>query len=285
MRLARIAGIDFKANWAFLLLGLVYTLLGLGPEVVLITTAVLAHETAHTMVALALKVRISEVELLPFGGQATVEDFTGLEPSREIYVALAGPGLSLIMAGVFYYLIPPQGPLFSLFININLFLGFFNFLPVLPLDGGRIFRALLSRARGYRQATLTTLVLGKITACLLGGIGVYLSFTTMSGANLIIIAILLFWAAGREKKLLAYAFMRYMLNKKAQLGRHGFMESRQIAAVPETPVKKILDDSRPSAYLMVVIIGKDESVIGIRTEAELIECLLEKGPDACLQDC
>lgn len=285
MRFARIAGIDFKANKAFLLLGLAYSLLGLGQEVVLITTAVLAHEVAHTTVALALGVRISQVELLPFGGQATVEDFTGLEPGKEIYVALAGPVLSLIMAGVFYCLIPYQGPLYSLFININLFLGLFNFLPVLPLDGGRIFRALLSSTIGYRRATLTAAYMGKFTALLLGGLGIYLTFTTRSGANLIIIAILLFWAASREKSLLAYAFMRFLLNKRTQLGRHGFMESRQVAAVPETPVKKILDNSRPSTYLTVVIIGNDESVIGIRTEAELIECLLEKGPAVCIKDC
>ncbi|NLO21354.1 MAG: hypothetical protein GX119_05070 [Syntrophomonadaceae bacterium] len=285
MKFARIAGIDFKANKAFLLLALAYTLLGLGQEVILITTAVLAHEMAHTTVALALGVRISEVELLPFGGQAAVEDFTGLEPRKEIYIALAGPVLSFIMAGVFFYLIPFQGPLFSLFVNINLFLGLFNLLPVLPLDGGRILRALLSSPIGYRKATLTAAYMGKIAALLLGGLGVYLTSTTMSGANLIVIAVLLFWAAGREKKLLAYAFMRFLLNKKTQLGRHGFMESRQVAAVPETPVKKILDNSRPSTYLTVVIIGNDESVIGMRTEAELIECLLEKGPAACIKDC
>ncbi|MGI6421061.1 MAG: M50 family metallopeptidase [Syntrophomonadaceae bacterium] len=285
MRLARIAGIDFKANKAFLLLCVAYTVLGLGPEVILITTAVLAHEIAHTVVALALGVRISEVELLPFGGQAAVEDFTGLEPKKEIYVALTGPLLSLIMAGVFYYLIPYQGTWFSLFANINCFLALFNLLPVLPLDGGRIFRAILSSSIGYRKATLTAASLGKITALLLGGMGAYLTYSSRSGANLILIAILLFWAAGREKKLLAYAFMRFLLNKRTQLSRYGFMESRQVAALLETPVKKILDNSRPSTYLTVVVIGHDESIIGLRTEAELIECLLEKGPAACLKDC
>ena len=53
MRLARIAGIDFKANKAFLLLCVAYRL-GIRPEVILITTVVLAHEIAHTVVALAL---------------------------------------------------------------------------------------------------------------------------------------------------------------------------------------------------------------------------------------
>ena len=166
MRLARIAGIDFKANKAFLLLCVAYTVLGLGPEVILITTAVLAHEIAHTVVALALGVRISEVELLPFGGQAAVEDFTGLEPKKEIYVALTGP-LLLDYGRCFYYLIPYQGTWFSLFANINCFRSF-NLLPVLPLDGGRIFRAILSSSIGYRKATLTAASLGKITALLLG---------------------------------------------------------------------------------------------------------------------
>jgi stage IV sporulation protein FB len=285
MRLLRIAGIDFKVNLAFLLLGLIYILLGLGQEVLLISTAVLTHELAHTMVALHLGVRISQVELLPFGGQAVIEDYTGLEPKKEIYSALAGPLLSLFLAAVFYWIIPWQGPLFSLFFYINLFLGCFNLLPALPLDGGRILRAILSGKLGYRKATLTAVFLGKAAAMIIGASGIYWFWHARSGANLIIISILLFWAASREKNMLAYAFMRFLLNKKQQLSQLGFMESQQLAALPNTSVKIILDNSRPSAYLSVLIIGDDESAIGIVTEAELIECLLEKGPDCCLKDC
>lgn len=285
MRLARIAGIDFKVNAMFLLLCLAYTLLGLGQEVLLITTAILVHELAHTMVAVNLGVKISEVELLPFGGQAKVEDFTGLEPQKEIYVAMAGPLISLSMAGAFFFLMPEPGPLTLLFINVSLFLGSFNLLPALPLDGGRMVRAVLSRRIGYRRATLTTAFMGKLTAAIAVGSGIYLSFTTMSGANLIIIGLLLYWAASKEKNLLAFAFMRFLVNKKNQLTRHGFMECQQIVTTPDTLVKKILNSSRPSYYLTVLIIGLDQTVIGIRTEAELIECLLEKGPDAQVKDC
>ncbi|KUG04249.1 stage iv sporulation pro-sigma-k processing enzyme (spoivfb) [hydrocarbon metagenome] len=251
----------------------------------MITTAVLLHEAAHIMVAVNLGVKISEVELLPFGGQAKAEDFTGLEPEKEIYVAMAGPLISLAMAAVCFFLLPEQGPLTRLFINLNLFLGSFNLLPALPLDGGRMVRAVLSRRAGYRKATLATAFTGKVIAVLALGGGIYLTYTDMSGANLIIIGFLLYWAASKEKKLLAFAFMRFLVNKKSQLTRHGFMECQQIVAAPDTLVKKILDSSRPSYYLTVLIIGHDESVRGILTEAELIECLLEKGPAACIKDC
>ncbi len=285
MRLARIAGIDFKVNKFFLLLCLVYILLGLGQEVLLVTTAVLVHELAHSMVALNLGVKISEVELLPFGGQARVENFTGLEPKKEIYVALAGPLMSLSLAALFFFLLPDRTDLSGLFININLFLGVFNFLPALPLDGGRVLRAALSRPLGYRKATLRAVFMGKIIAFLLVLTGVYFVYTSRSGANLIIIGLLLYWAASQERKLLAYAFMRFLINKKGQLARHGFMECQQIVAAQDTLVKKILDNSRPSHYLTVLIIGDDESVIGVRSESELIECLLEKGPAASIKDC
>ena len=155
---------------------------------------------------------------------------------------------------------------------------------MLPLDGGRIFRAILSSSIGYRKATLTAASLGKITALLLGGMGAYLTYSSRSGANLILIAILLFWAAGREKKLLAYAFMRFLLNKRTQLSRYGLWNPGRLRHCLKHRLK-ILDNSRPSTYLTVVVIGHDESIIGLRTEAELIECLLEKGPAACLKDC
>jgi len=285
MRFARIAGIDFKVNIAFLLICLVYTLLGLGEEILLIVSAVLVHELAHTVAAVTLGVKVFEVELLPFGGQSKIEDFTGLDPEKEIYIALAGPLVSFLLAAVFSFLFPLRENAVGLFININLSLGGFNILPALPLDGGRVLRALLSKMLGYRRATMRAAALGKISAVLVGGYGIYLTYTTMTGANLIIIGVLLFWAAGREAKFLAYAFMRFLVNKKSELARHGFMQCQQLVARADTPVKTILDASRPSYYLTVLIVGDNDSIIAVLSEAELIECLLEKGPLSILRDC
>lgn len=285
MRLAKIAGIDFKLNLLFLLLGLIYVLLGLGKEILLISASVLVHEIAHIMTAFNFGIKVSEVELLPFGGQAKIDDFMGLEPEKEIYMSLAGPLISLSLAGAAFWLLTVIGQQWELFARINLFLGCFNLLPALPLDGGRVLRAAWSKKMGYRRATARAANAGKICAVAIAVIGIYLTYTRLVGANLIIIGIILYWAANREKKLLAYTFMRFLVNKKNELSKYGYMNSQQIIAQPHTLIKDILGNSRPAYYLTVLIIDDDGTIIGMRTEAELIECLLEKGPGSSIKDC
>jgi len=278
--------VRIRINLFFLLLCALYIALGLTAEVLFILGAVLIHEISHVIMALALGVKVKEIELLPFGGQAKIEDFTGLEPDYEIYIALAGPLISLSVAGVFYFL---QARITSsylpLFININLWLGIFNLCPALPMDGGRILRALLSQAIGYKKATQRAAALGKLIAVGFVLIGFYQIYFQHSGANYVVVGMLLFWAAHREGKLLIYAFMRYLVHKKGELSKHGVLPAQQIISRGDTPIKKILDSTRPSYYLVVMAVDEDDHLIGMRSESELIECFFEKGPGSRLRDC
>ncbi|MGI5920425.1 MAG: M50 family metallopeptidase [Syntrophomonadaceae bacterium] len=286
MKLGKIAGVTFRLNPLFFLLCFAYGYLGLLEEVLIIIASVLMHEIAHTVMALVLKVKVAEIELLPFGGQAKIEDFTGLDPEQEIYVAMAGPVLSLSLAAVFYFGVSKLGNIDTrLFVTFNIVLGCFNLLPALPLDGGRVLRAMCSTIVGYKKATQWAANLGKIIALVLIGGGSYLTYLHINNANYVVIGIFLYWAAHREARFLAYSFMRYLVNKKSELSRQGLLPSRQVVSEPQTLVKKILDSTRPTYYLIVVLVNENHEIIGMKTEAELIECLFTKGPRARLCDC
>ncbi len=285
MILGKLAGVRVRINILFLLLAVIYVYLGLGMEITIIFASVLLHELAHTIMAALLKVKVAEIELLPFGGQARIEDFTGLEPDKEIYIALAGPIISLSVAAIFQFIPVLESAKVPLIVHINLLLGAFNLFPALPLDGGRILRAYLSRLIGYKKATSRSALLGKIIALIIIGYGLYLFYEQKSGANFLLVGILLFWAAHREGKLLSYAFMRYLVHKKSELANKGFLASRQIVSREDAMIKAILDSTRPSYYTVVLILDEQHRPLGLRSEAELIECLFEKGPYARLSDC
>lgn len=286
MRLGRLLGVRLKINPLLLLLALVYWWLGLGLEVLLVLAAVLLHELAHLAAARSLRVTVQEVELLPFGGQAKIEDFTGLEPEKETIIALIGPACSLTIAAVFYFLAPYLSTAKAgFFITINLLLGLFNLLPVLPLDGGRVLRAQLSRRQGYKKATAGMARLGQIAGAALVCWGVYETLSSLTGLNIILAGVILFWSARREGRLLAYSFMRYLVNKKGDLARNGHLPAQQFVSKPDTLVKTILQASSPTYYLLVVVISDNHQVQGMVSEAELIECLFEKGPLATISDC
>ncbi|MEV6124776.1 site-2 protease family protein [Streptomyces sp. NPDC052077] len=115
--------------------------------------SVLVHELAHTVAALRFKLPVRRIQLQFFGGVSEIEK-EAETPGREFVLAFVGPLLSLVLAGVFYLALLPVDPgsvpgvlLAGLMIS-NLIVAAFNFLPGLPLDGGRMLRAVVWKITG-----------------------------------------------------------------------------------------------------------------------------------------
>lgn len=284
MRLGKIGGVVIRINWFFLLLCLGCAWLGLLPQILLIFAAVLLHELAHLVMAFLLEIKVSEIEILPFGGQERIEDFLALEPGKEIYLALAGPVFSLTLAGTLHFAGLITSPWRETFINTNLILGLCNSLPALPLDGGRALQAILSEKIGYRKANCITARIGQGIGLIVAGVGGYLIWKEYQGMEYLVVGLFLFWAAGREAKLFNYAFMRFLVQKKKELARSGFLPAQHLVSTPAILVKDLLNTTRPASYLVVLVVDEDQQVTAMISEAELIEMLLEKGPRCTLQE-
>lgn len=288
MKFARVGGIDIKINLFFLIIGVAYGFLGLLPEVLIIFASVIIHEFAHTVMGLLLGIKVVEIEMFPFGGQARIESFHGLDPAREIYTSIAGPLCSLSIAAIFYFLplSAPASDYIDLLIKLNLALGCFNLLPFLPLDGGRVLRAVLSRSIGFKKATKIAALIGRTAGVFMVAGGIYLTYYQyISGANFILLGIMLFYSANQEGKLLMYSFMRFLVKKKSELSAKGFLPAQQMVCAPEAQIKKLLVATMPSHYMLVVVIDRKHGVLGILSEAELIEQLLEHGPATQAHEC
>ncbi|MGW2891691.1 site-2 protease family protein [Streptomyces griseoruber] len=115
--------------------------------------SVLIHELAHTIAALRFKLPVRRIQLQFFGGVSEIEK-EAETPGREFWLAFVGPLLSLVLAGVFYAALQPVEPgtvpgvlLAGLMIS-NLIVAIFNLLPGLPLDGGRMLRAVVWKITG-----------------------------------------------------------------------------------------------------------------------------------------
>ncbi|WP_078956189.1 site-2 protease family protein [Streptomyces sp. NRRL B-1140] len=115
--------------------------------------SVLVHELAHTVAALRFKLPVRRIRLQFFGGVSEIEK-EAETPGREFVLAFVGPLLSLVLAGVFYAALLAVEPgtvpgvlLAGLMIS-NLIVAAFNLLPGLPLDGGRMLRAVVWKITG-----------------------------------------------------------------------------------------------------------------------------------------
>ncbi|KAK1178014.1 site-2 protease family protein [Streptomyces sp. NBS 14/10] len=115
--------------------------------------SVLVHELAHTVAALRFKLPVRRIQLQFFGGVSEIEKESET-PGREFVLAFVGPLLSLILSGLFYLgmlLVEPDtvvGVLLAGLMISNLIVAAFNLLPGLPLDGGRMLRAVVWKISG-----------------------------------------------------------------------------------------------------------------------------------------
>ncbi|MFF6989786.1 site-2 protease family protein [Streptomyces sp. NPDC010273] len=115
--------------------------------------SVLVHELAHTVAALRFKLPVRRIQLQFFGGVSEIEK-EAETPGREFVLAFVGPLLSLVLSGIFYLAMLPVEPgtvpgvlLAGLMVS-NLIVAAFNLLPGLPLDGGRMLRAVVWKITG-----------------------------------------------------------------------------------------------------------------------------------------
>lgn len=151
------AVLDFPVHVSFNLLFLLLYVAIAGDVTLMLTlvvglASILAHELGHAVVARRLGVDCPRIELNFFGGFAHM--VIPRTPGVELRIAVAGPAVSLVL-GIASLGIASLASLPSLMVVgwINLAIAVFNLVPGLPMDGGRILRAVIARWYGHRAAT------------------------------------------------------------------------------------------------------------------------------------
>ena len=146
---------------------------------------VVLHEFGHSFTAMHFGIGVRRILLMPIGGMAEFESIPR-EPSRELLITLAGPAVNFAIAAILWMAVgvPDGFPLHSdyqestsgylqLLLHANLVMGCFNLLPIFPMDGGRIFRALLAWRMSYLRATFWAATVGKVLAVIAALVAVF----------------------------------------------------------------------------------------------------------------
>ncbi len=196
-KIGRFAGIDVFMHFTFILLiswvALVHwrqgqSLTAAMAGVFFILTVfmcVVLHEFGHAMMARRYGIKTRDIILLPIGGVARLEKLP-TNPIQEMWVALAGPAVNVVIAfALFVYfrvtasLEPLQtltittGPFLERILAVNIFMLVFNMIPAFPMDGGRVLRALLATRQEYGRATQIAATIGQGIAVLFGFVGMF----------------------------------------------------------------------------------------------------------------
>lgn len=143
-----------------------YWLMG-GITAILLFVSVLLHEFGHSLVAMSYGIRVPRITLFLFGGVSQI----AAEPesaAAEFWIAIAGPAVSFLLAFIFWELRPlAAGNAAALALTkymalLNFVLGLFNLIPGFPLDGGRVFQAIVwAVTRSFQRATTVAAATGR----------------------------------------------------------------------------------------------------------------------------
>jgi Zn-dependent protease len=208
MHLASPFGIPVRLHWSFFVL--VVGLLGwgawmagaAGALVVGIASmglfgSVILHELGHAMAARQYGIGTEHITLYPFGGVAAIQRMPE-EPDQEIVIALAGPAVNVVLAGLggWIWMMTDQ-PLVLGFVMTNLGMAGFNMIPAFPMDGGRVLRAVLSRRMGFIPASKLSVKIGRMFAVVFIAAGVWFVFP-----SLVMVGVFLFVALRSEEEQL-----------------------------------------------------------------------------------
>lgn len=220
--IGRFAGIKVQIHWTFWLLfvfvGVMVisnngSLADVGWHFLFVTAlflCVILHEFGHALTAKRFGVGTRSITLLPIGGLASLKEMPD-NPKQEFLIAIAGPLVNVVIALLLYPFASletyfGQDPevlqeqlatidagnfLFYLFF-VNIALVMFNLLPAFPMDGGRVFRAILSMKMGRIRATSVAASVGKFLAFLFFIFGLFYSVI------LAVIAVFIYFGAHSE---------------------------------------------------------------------------------------
>jgi Zn-dependent protease/CBS domain-containing protein len=140
--------------------------------------SILVHELGHSWVALRNGIPIRSITLFVFGGVAQIAREPGT-PGAELRIAIAGPATSFVLAGLFagIWQLVRDLPILAApaiwLARINFMVAAFNLIPGFPLDGGRLFRAVVWRSTGsLRRASQIASFTGQLVAFGFIGLGI-----------------------------------------------------------------------------------------------------------------
>ncbi|MGD0602676.1 MAG: site-2 protease family protein [Streptosporangiaceae bacterium] len=251
--------------------------------VILLYVSVLVHELSHCVVARGYGLPVRRILLYPLGGFSEIER-EPQTPGREFAVSAAGPALSLVLAAAGYGLmrvVPPgtvAGTLVSQLRWANLVVGIFNLLPGLPLDGGRMLRAVIWKLTG-RPATSTIAAAwaGRVIAVALFAIPFVTGRVNGSGGGLVtvvwlaVIAAFMWTGAGQAIK--ATRFRERLPTLQARR-----LARKAVSVAANTPVAEAIRRAEESQARAVVVVDHEDKPIAIVNETAVMATPPQRRP-------
>ena len=246
--------------------------------------SVVLHEYGHALTARRYGIKTRDITLYPIGGVARLERMPD-KPIEELWVALMGPAVNVVIAALLFVYLYLTGGLADLteltvasgsfltrLMLVNISLVIFNLLPAFPMDGGRVLRALLAMRMDYVRATQVAASIGQGMAILFGLFGLF------NNPFLLFIAFFVWIGASQE------ASMVQMRNSISGIPVTRAMLTDFKTLSPRDTLTQVVGLLLAGSQHDFPVVDASGNVIGILERDTFIRALSEKGQSVPVVD-
>lgn len=272
-------GIVFRLHPLFVLVMIASIATGRFAEIITLFAIVLWHELGHVIAALRFGWTVKEVKLLPFGGVVEVEEAGALPVREEIWVAIAGPIQNVILAGIAFGLgkIGWVDTAWSDdFVRVNVLIGLFNLLPILPLDGGRILQAWISLKIPFHRTLLWSAKISLIFSALVVIVSFYPLWNGgLLHLNLLAVGVFLCASNWTYFRNIPFLFLRFLVHRNERSEdriQHGTL-SRPIVIADNKAISQIIRLFMKEQYHLVYVMNRGK-ILKVVPEKAIIDGFL-----------
>ena len=251
-------GINLSVHPLFFAFGFYYALTGRIFIFIIYTLSAVVHELGHSLVATSSGYKLNKITLMPFGAVVS-GNIDGLKLNDEIKIALAGPFVNLAIGLLFvasWWIYPESYAFTDVVAEANFSMALVNFLPIFPLDGGRVLSAVLAQNFGKKKSGIICKITGAVFSILLFCAFIITIFNTVNISLLFFSLFVLFGAFGKNKE------NRYIRIYSA-LGEEALkrgMPFKKHALYKTATVKKLMSIIDESAVNEVAIFNEDKQI-------------------------
>ncbi|WP_028402940.1 M50 family metallopeptidase [Ectobacillus panaciterrae] len=226
-------------------------------ELLVLFFIVFVHELGHGFAAAYYGWRIKQIQLLPFGGVAELEEHGNKPLKEELLVILAGPAqhVWMIMAAYALHWAGFMGDSFyTFFLWNNITILLFNLLPIWPLDGGKLVFNIFSNGFPFLKAHRWMMAASGVCFFAAAGIGLIWNTTNLTMWTMLVFLGISMYMEWRQRQ---YTFIRFLLER--YYGRKRDIEKiTSIVADRDDPLYTIFEQFRRGYKHSIIIKGKQE---------------------------
>jgi len=260
--------IKFMVHPLFILFLFVFVYQGLFDVLLAYLITIILHEFAHYLVAKRMGYHLNRFTLMPHGISLSGQNAL-FSPKDEVIIALAGPLWNIFIAIVgvaVWWLFPVTYVYTEVFVFANALTGLLNFMPIFPMDGGRILLALLGKKITRKKALKVLKINGIVVSFLLICTFVVTTFLQVN-FTFLIMGVFCFITVLWEDKTNVYQRSSFLDSKTGGLKRG--LVVRELAVHEQITLYKLVSQVRPDSITNFRILKEDLSVVGYITENQL----------------